>query len=155
MKSKHRAKTNRTACSFLHVGSRVVFWRLVSSVTETVWAQCKPWSADVWPVNLRQCGHGWQWIRRYGQARQERFSEPHLESKMKTWERERIRLLDICLLCNSLGFWLSFSCNSSAKTRDRGILFTAFHSWHLDLPSMMVKVVCALFWICRCKEFCH
>lgn len=157
MKNKGRAKTNHAMCSVFPHWLTCVIWRLVSSVTETVWAQRKPWSADVWTVHLRQCGHGRQWIHRYGQSRLDEGLKnvPNHIKKMRwkhpTWKDDIIKYL----VSHSHGFCLSFSCNSGANSRDRGILFTAFHSWQSDLASITVKDLCVLVWICRCEECCQ
>lgn len=75
-KSKNHEKQTAAETNGLHarallciLAALVFFLRTpVCSVAETLWAQHQPWSADVWPVHLRQRGHGWQRIRRYGQT---------------------------------------------------------------------------------------
>lgn len=78
-------------------------------------------------------------------------------SEQSRWKLERLSrnkmktdrgMIDIWKFVSSLSSFLTLSLHSSAKTRDRGILFTAFHSWHSELASMMFKDLCVLFQIC-------
>lgn len=43
------------------------YWLIsfVFSAAEAVWANNKPYAADVWPVHIRGNRYGWQWLSRY------------------------------------------------------------------------------------------
>lgn len=103
---------------------------LILFVPETLWTEFKPWSADVWPVHLWHCGHGWQRILRYAQTE---LLQPQGEEKTAG------------IFEHFVSYSHCWSCYLSAEfhTHDGSILFTAFQSQ--KQLAWQFQDICALF----------